>query len=72
MYVVDIKLKEILATHKLSERELARRTGIRQATINSMCNNEVKMISLRNIAVICEVLDIDIDELLIVKKHKRP
>ncbi|WP_431785842.1 helix-turn-helix domain-containing protein [Paenibacillus lactis] len=68
MYVVDIKLKEILLEANLSERELARRTGIRQATINSMCNNEVKLVSLKNIAAICEVLEIDIDDLLILRK----
>ncbi|MBX4152292.1 helix-turn-helix domain-containing protein [Paenibacillus lautus] len=68
MYVVDIKLKEILLKAKLSERELARRTGIRQATINSMCNNEVKLVSLKNVAAICEVLEIDINDLLILRK----
>ncbi|MBT2759905.1 helix-turn-helix transcriptional regulator [Paenibacillus sp. ISL-20] len=68
MYVVDIKLKEILLKANLSERELARRTGIRQATINSMCNNEVKLVSLKNVAAICEVLDVDINDLLILHK----
>lgn len=68
MYLVDINLKEILVKKNLSERELARRTGIRQATINSMCNNEVKLVSLKNVAVICEELNIDIDELLQIRK----
>lgn len=68
MYEVDIKLKEILSMHKLSERELARRTGIRQATINGMCNNEVKLLSLKNIAAICETLEIEISDLLKIRK----
>ncbi|KAF6630557.1 MULTISPECIES: helix-turn-helix domain-containing protein [Paenibacillus] len=65
---VDINLKSILIKFEISEREIARRTGIRQATINNMCNNDVKQISLKNISILCDELGIDISELLTLNK----
>lgn len=55
--------------HKLSEKDLARRTGIRQATINGVCNNEVTLLSLKNSAAICETLEIEISDSEINKQE---
>ncbi|WP_353057765.1 helix-turn-helix domain-containing protein [Paenibacillus lautus] len=60
--------REILSMHKLSEKDLARRTGIRQATINGVCNNEVTLLSLKNSAPICETLEIEISDFLKIRK----
>ncbi|MDY8021186.1 helix-turn-helix transcriptional regulator [Paenibacillus polymyxa] len=68
---VDINLKAILEKLDLSEREVARRTGIRQATINNMCNNDIKQISLKNLAIICDELGIEISELLVLNNSSR-
>ncbi|MBE7896186.1 helix-turn-helix transcriptional regulator [Paenibacillus polymyxa] len=65
---VDINLKAILKKFEISEREISRRTGIRQATINNMCNNDVKQISLKNISLLCDELGIDISELLTLNR----
>lgn len=65
---VDINLKAILNKFEISEREISRRTGIRQATINNMCNNDVKQISLKNISLLCDELGIDISELLTLNR----
>ncbi|MFB5759033.1 helix-turn-helix domain-containing protein [Paenibacillus medicaginis] len=66
--LVEIQLKYILEKKNISERELSRRTGIRQGTINDMCNNVSKQISVANLALICDELNIDISDLLKLKK----
>ncbi|MNK43722.1 helix-turn-helix protein [compost metagenome] len=69
MLWVDIQLKKLLDEKGISEREFSRRTGIRQATINSLCNNEVKHLSLKNLRIICSELDIEeMDKLLRIYK----
>ncbi|MCP1185031.1 helix-turn-helix transcriptional regulator [Paenibacillus sp. 1781tsa1] len=65
----EIKLQSILDSRRISNREFSRLTGIRHSTINDLCNNEVKSIPLKNLAIICEVLNIvDLNEL--IKVHK--
>jgi putative transcriptional regulator len=67
---IYIKLKEILEEKGISERELSRITGIRQPTINEMCRNQSKRIPLENLAKICEVLDVDIPDILELQKDR--
>lgn len=65
----EIKLQSILDSRDISNREFSRLTGIRHSTINDLCNNDVKQIPMKNLAIICEVLDIeDLNDL--VKLHK--
>ncbi|MFI2856859.1 helix-turn-helix domain-containing protein [Paenibacillus sp. JSM ZJ436] len=64
MFVVDICLKQIIQERGISERELSRRTGIRQPTINAMCNNQSSSIPLKNLANICGILECDISDVL--------
>ncbi|WP_211750444.1 helix-turn-helix transcriptional regulator [Paenibacillus sp. Marseille-Q4541] len=65
---VDIGLQQILDDQGLSQRELSRRTGVRLATIQSMCNNEVKQLTLTNLAKICEELELDIQDILKLRR----
>lgn len=65
----EIKLETILKARNITKRELSRLTGIRHATINDLCNNSVKQIPLKNLAIICEILNIeDLNDL--IKLHK--
>ncbi|PYY28290.1 helix-turn-helix domain-containing protein [Paenibacillus illinoisensis] len=67
MLKFEIKLDSIIERKNISRRELAKRTGIRRATINDLCNNKAKHISLENLALICDELDIiDVSELLVI------
>jgi putative transcriptional regulator len=61
---VRFKLKEILLEKKMSQRELAFKTGLRPNTINQICSNEVTRIYLDTIETICKSLNIGIQELL--------
>jgi putative transcriptional regulator len=66
---VRIKLAEILEKRGISGREFARQTGIRHPTIHEMCRNESKSLPVENIAKICEVLGIGIDQLIELDKE---
>ncbi|MUG71783.1 MULTISPECIES: helix-turn-helix domain-containing protein [Paenibacillus] len=64
----NIRLKEILRERKMTQRQLAELTGLRQSTISSICKNQVDRIYLNTLAIICAKLDISIDQLLIMQK----
>lgn len=61
---ISIKLKQILKERNLSQRELARMTGLRPNTINHLCSDNVDRVYLSTLEVICKALDIDIQELI--------
>ncbi|PPA87913.1 XRE family transcriptional regulator [Brevibacillus laterosporus] len=61
---IYIKLADILKERGISQRELARLTGIRVSSINEMCNNETVRLPLDNLAKICEVLGVEITDVL--------
>lgn len=66
---VIILLDQLLIKKGISQHQLSRLTLIRQATINSMCRNLSKQIPLENLAIICEVLDCQISDILTLKKE---
>lgn len=66
---VLINLDSLLQKANMSQHELARRTGIRQPSINDMCRNQTLRIPLDNLAKICEVLECDIQDVLKLKKE---
>jgi putative transcriptional regulator len=53
----------------MSQHELARLTGIRQPSINEMCRNQTVRLPLDNLAKICEVLNVDISDIIELKKQ---
>ncbi|AYK07762.1 XRE family transcriptional regulator [Brevibacillus laterosporus] len=61
---IHIKLADLLKERGISQRELSRLTGIRVSSINEMCNNETVRLPLDNLAKICEVLDVEITDVL--------
>lgn len=54
---VVIRLKEYIEEKGISQRKLAAITGIRFATINEMCRQNMNYIQVDNIAVICQALE---------------
>ena len=56
---VDIKIKELLAEHEISLRELSRLTDIRHATLSELSNHKRKNINFGHIERIAEALEID-------------
>lgn len=75
-YIWRIKLNEILLTKGLTQTELAKRTGLRQATISEMVNNTRSIINKNHLAIIMDALDIiDMNEILelhVVEREERP
>ena len=66
---VIITLDQILQEKGMSQRELSRITGIRQPSINEMCRNQTSRLPLDNLAKICEVLHVDINDVLKLEKE---
>jgi len=48
----------------MSQRELARLTGLRPNTINHLCSNTATSVYFETLEVICKTLNIEIQELL--------
>jgi DNA-binding Xre family transcriptional regulator len=67
------RLQELLDAQDppLSQRELARRSGVTLVTINLIANNRTKRVDLATLDAIAETLEVHPGELL-EKEHKRP
>lgn len=62
--MITIMLSQRLAEKGWTQSDLARKTGIRKATINELYNNLVERISLDQLYTICFALDCDVCDLL--------
>lgn len=56
---------------RLSQSELSRRSGGSLTTINAMVLNKTAQVSLKTLDALCDVLDVDPDELLERETPKR-
>lgn len=54
---VKIKVSDLLGKHKMTQRELADKTGIRPATISALYHETIKRIEIEQIAKLCEVFN---------------
>ncbi|GED12587.1 MULTISPECIES: helix-turn-helix domain-containing protein [Aneurinibacillus] len=61
---VYIKLRQILEQKGISQRELARMTGLRASTINHLCSEKVDRVYLETLELICKTLNIRIEDLI--------
>ena len=68
--MVRIRLSTLLGERRMTQADLARRTGIRPATINEMYHELVDRVNLEHLDKICEVLDCDLSELIIYEPNK--
>lgn len=67
--MIIIKLDNQLKTKGISQRELARKTGIRHPTISDMCLNTSRSLPLDNLDKICIALDCDLSDIIEYKKE---
>lgn len=72
MYKVRILLSTRLGERRWSQAKLARKTGLRPATINEIYNELSDRIKLDHLARICEALDCDIPDVLKIEKLDDP
>ena len=68
--MIKIHLSDILGKYRVSQAELARKTGIRPSTICDIYNEMCDRINLEHLDRICEVLNCDVSELLEYKPNK--
>lgn len=64
---IIVKLQEILDQRNMSQRELARLTGLRPNTISHLCSSQVDRVHLSTFETICKTLDIELHELLVLE-----
>ena len=57
-------LSKLLGECRWTQADLARKTGIRRATINELYNELADRVSLEHLDRICEALDCDLSDLL--------
>ena len=62
--MIKIHLSRILGERRISQADLARRTGIRPATINYLYNEISDRISFEHLDRICEFLDCDASDII--------
>ena len=63
------RLKEILEEKNITQSELARRSGLHQATISKYVNNKIEM-SLINAYIIARCLGVDTIELIVIERSE--
>ena len=56
---LNIKIKQLLKEKGISQKELAERTGLREATISELANNRRDVINKQHLLLIMEELNID-------------
>lgn len=67
-YTFNIKLKEVLKKRRMTQRELAQRTGLREATLSEMASGSRTVINKSHLGKVMNALDITkLDEILEVK-----
>lgn len=62
--MIKIYLSTILGMDRMTQSDLARKTGIRPATINAIYNETIDRINLSHLSKICEVLDCEVADIL--------
>lgn len=62
--MIKIYLSTILGEYRITQAELARKTGIRPATICDIYNETIERINLEHLNKICKVLNCDVEDLL--------
>ena len=62
--MIKIILSRKLGELRVTQADLARRTGIRPTTINEMYHELCERVNLEHLDLICEALDCDLGEII--------
>ena len=68
--MIKIMVSRKLGELRVTQADLARRTGIRPTTINELYHELCGRVSLEHLDLICEALDCDLDEILVRLPNK--
>lgn len=65
--MVKLRLKEILIEKQITQKDLAKLTGLRENTISDMVRNNRTCVNIKNLEKVCNALNIkDIREILVL------
>lgn len=65
---IQIRLKDVLNERRISQKELAKKTNLRESTISDICRNSKTVMNFEHMEKIAEALEItDITELIEMK-----
>lgn len=62
--MIKIHLSKLLGERRMTQAELANRTGIRPATINELYHELVDRINIEHLNRICKALNIKVEDIL--------
>lgn len=62
--MIKILLSNLLQDNGWTQRDLSRKTFIREATISEMCNNRIARINVIHLSRICKALDCSVEDIL--------
>ena len=68
--MIKILLSTRLGDRRMTQAQLARKTGIRPNTIGELYNELAERVSLEHLDLICEALDCDLSDLIIRVSEK--
>ena len=68
--MVRILLSARLGERRLTQADLSRMTGIRKNTISELYNELATRVNLDHLDLICEALDCDLTDLLVIQPNK--
>ena len=67
--IIQVRLKEVLKDRSMTQKELASKAGLREATVSAIARNQQDLINLRHLEKIMEALEMDnISELFEVEE----
>lgn len=62
--MIKLKLSDLLGKHKMTQKALAEKTGIRPGTVSKMYYEEIKRIDIMHLDSICDLFDCPLSELI--------
>lgn len=65
---MKIILKKTLQEKKISQYQLAKKTGITAGNINNLCNNKTSSIQFSVLDKICDALNCEVSDILLHEK----
>lgn len=69
MSKAKVNLLSIMAKRNITPRELQRRSGLSKSVIDSLIEDQREMISFDILATLCEILDCEIGDLIVLEKE---
>jgi len=70
MSEIKCRLSVILGCKRMSQRELARKSGLSTTTVNKLYNDTWNQVDRRTLGAVCKALNITLGDLLIYTEKK--